>query len=506
MEYGIEYKQISRTNPAKVALSVKSEEKTVYLDQVDLSKENKREEFIDALLEKYQGLESAKNTISERLLEISAELLTTDESEDNEQQIETPLELSEKALAETDQELIEAAEKFLKRPELIELIIKHIELMGLVGERDLGLGLYLTFTSRLLPKPLASIVMGVSSSGKSYAISLTGKLFPPECVFNAHRITPTALSYLPKGSLIHRAVIAGERSRKQDDDQAEATRSLREMISDGVLRIMVTGKDEKGNLTTLHIEQPGPIAYAESTTLGLSEIFEEDKTRFIFFCCDESESQNKKIIERMAADSQLSITQEKFESIISLHYTVQRLLKPYNITVPFAGQLTTCLPVHRPECRRAFSHLLSLIKAVSLLHQFQREKTDDGNIIATLDDYAIVRKYLTQPIGRGLGVELTAGTAGLLDCIKSKYEYDDPFTARDLIEETGLGKIVYDRMKELRRHGDIKIKEPGAGNIAAKYCRNPYPTGAAGLELPDLKKSNYSILSGKAEANDEVLI
>jgi hypothetical protein len=69
-----------------------------------------------------------------------------------------------------------------------------------------------------------------------------------------------------------------------------------------------------------------------------------------------------------------------------------------------------------------------------------------------------------------------------------------------------LGKVVYDRIKELRRHGYVKIKEPGAGNIAAKYCRNQYPTEVAGLELPDLRKSDYSILSGKADANAEAFI
>ena len=76
----------------------------------------------------------------------------------------------------------------------------------------------------------------------------------------------------------------------------------------------------------------------------------------------------------------------------------------------------------------------------------------------------------------------------------------------DLKEKTGLGQVVYDRIKELRQHGYIKIEEPGAGNIAAKYCRNPYPTGVVGLELPDLKNSDCSNLSGKADANAEVLI
>jgi len=504
MEYQITYQNTSRTNPTRVALTVKSGEQVLYVDQIDLGKENKRTQFIDALVKKYEGLESERDNISEHLMKIADELLAPDKSEDDDQQIETPLQQSEKVLAETDEELIKLAEDFLKNPELAALTLKHIELLGLVGEKDLGLALYLTYTSRLLSKPLAAIVLGISSSGKSFSVSLVGKLFPPESVFNAHRITPAALQYLPPGSLIHRAVLAGERSRKQDDDQAEATRSLREMLSDGVLRILVTAKDQSGNHTTHHIEQPGPIAYAESTTLGMSEIFDEDKTRFLFLCCDESEAQSQRIIEKLATDSMSPAKREEIESIISLHHTVQRMLKPYNVVIPFANQLTSCIPAHKPECRRAFGHLLSLIRAVTLLHQYQREKTGDGGIIATLEDYEIVRQYLTTPIARGLGVELTAGTAGLLETIESEYELDDPFTANDLREKTGLGKIVYDRMKELRKHGYIKISEAGAGNVAAKYCRSPYPTGTTGLELPDLINT-CSVPTGKEDTNVEVL-
>lgn len=518
-----------KENTADDLKSLMSKAKTLFelcLDAVAEEPDNsdKRQQAIN-MLAKMGGIDRDINIekfyrilkpqgITKKTLQIEVEKVrkqsdkqkNADESEGNEQQTKTPLEKSKEALAKTDRELIEAAEKFLKMPELVELIIKHIELLGLVGERALGLALHLTFTSRLLSKPLAAIVLGTSSSGKSFAISQVGRFFPDESVLKAHRITPAALHYLPKGSLIHRAVIAGERSRIQEDTQAEATRALREMLSDQILRLIVTGKDDDGNPITLEIEQPGPIAYAESTTLGMSKIFDEDRTRSIFLGCDESEAQSQKIIERLATESQSPMRQEEIESIISLHHTAQRLLKPYVIVIPFAKQLTTCLPARKPECRRAFGYLLSLIKAVSLLHQYQREKTEDGNLIATLDDYEVVRQYLTQPIAIGLGVELTAGAARLLEVIESNYEIDDPFTAHDLKEETGLANVVYDRMAELRQHGYIKIKESGAGNIAAKYCRNPYPTGAAGLELPDLKKSDYSILSGKAETNDEVLI
>ena len=56
----------------------------------------------------------------------------------------------------------------------------------------------------------------------------------------ATSLTPNALYYKEPGSLIHRFVVAGERSRIQDDVHAEATRALREMQASGELTKTVT--------------------------------------------------------------------------------------------------------------------------------------------------------------------------------------------------------------------------------------------------------------------------
>jgi len=305
MEYEVSCRAVSKNNPALAALTFKYDDDILDMDRLDLSKANKREEIVGTLIEKYPALKPERDKISKRLMSLADELLDGESSEsENKDEVETPLERSKQELDQTKPELIAAAEAFLQEPNLVDLIVKHIEILGLVGEKSLGLAIYLVFVSRLLAKPLAVVVMGVSSSGKSFAISLIARLFPLEAVYNAHRIIPAALNYLPKGSLIHRAVIAGERSRKQDDDQAEVTRALREMLSDGVLRLLSVGKDAEGNMVTKHIEQPGPVAYAESTTLGISKIFDEDRTRFLFLCCNESESQSKRIIERIATEAE----------------------------------------------------------------------------------------------------------------------------------------------------------------------------------------------------------
>ena len=118
---------------------------------------------------------------------------------------------------------------------------------------------------RALERPLAGIVRGASSAGKNYIIARVASFFPPETKLEAHYLTPKSLFYLPDDALVHRFVIAGERPRSQDDEQADASKALREMISDGILRC-ITVEQIDGRLQTVECVKPGPIAYVESTT------------------------------------------------------------------------------------------------------------------------------------------------------------------------------------------------------------------------------------------------
>ena len=507
MKIEFTYRSISPSNPAKVALSVKNAEDRTLLEteQVDLSRKDKRESFVKKLVKDYPGLDA--DDLNEQLLKIANDLLTRPEEPDDETEepIETPLVLSEKALAETDAKLVEAAKDFLKAPRLVDYILGHIGHLGIVGERALSLALYLILTSRLLARPLAGAVLGTSSSGKSYSITIVAKLFPDEAVFRAHRLTPSALQYLPAGTLVNRAVVSGERSRNIEDEAAEATRALREMISDGELRIAVTGRDEEGNLKTHHITQPGPISYIESTTLGSGEIFDEDKTRFLFLCCDESEDQSRAVLTQLAAEASSPKQKDETESLIALHHTAQRLLKPREVIIPYAADLISAIPCRRPESRRAFGHLLNLIRACALMHQYQRREDDDGRILADVADYEIIREHLTEAIGRGLGVVLSAGAENLLEIIEGNFNLGDRFTANDLKEKSGLGKVIYDRLRELRQHHFVRIAEPGAGSVGAKYELNPMPEAGSGLELPPLKKTCTFSPGGNADTKSQVV-
>lgn len=82
----------------------------------------------------------------------------------------------EELLAAIPDNVRSAALAWLQSPVLMSFIAESIELCGVAGEQQTAMLVYLTGTSRLLEHPLAVIVQGPSSSGKSYVIDSVTRL------------------------------------------------------------------------------------------------------------------------------------------------------------------------------------------------------------------------------------------------------------------------------------------------------------------------------------------
>ena len=471
-------------NTGRITLTAKLGDKVLHTDKLDIASASARKRFAKELCRTRSGI--SREQVDEKLLAIAADVerARTRQEDPPDAESNEPLVQSRKALEATDGELIELATDFLRGPRLLEKTVRHIGLLGVAGEEDLALALYLIGTSRLLPDPLAGIVMGASSAGKSYVISQVEKLFPPEATLQAHRLSPRALQYMKAGTLIHRFIVAGERSRRQDDDAAEATRALREMIGDGKLSAVITVKGKSGPCETVEIHQDGPVAYVESTTLGIGQIFDEDRTRCLLLSSDESQSQTSAVVRQLAQAATGQGQGDTPDSVIALHHTAQRLLEARDVAIPFGETLGEDFPISRLEVRRTFGHMLTLVKAVALLHQYQRERDEQGRVIALESDYEVVRCRLAEPLGRSLGYELTAGARDLLAAL---LEWDGEFTV------SGVGaklqkpeSTVRGRIKELQSLGQVVKATEHQGRRPATYAIAEDRPPLTGLMLPEL--------------------
>lgn len=389
-------------------------------------------------------------------------------------------------LDRTPAEVRDSALEMLRDPNLIQRIVDDVAVMGVAGEREITATLYLIGTSRLLPQPCSGRVYGPTASGKSFQIEKVGELFPPEAVIHAKQMTSQALFHMPPGSLVHRFVIAGERSRLENDDSAETTRALREMISSGRLSKLMPVK--AGNeIITRQITQDGPIAFVESTSLSL--IFEEDANRCITMHTDERPAQTVRILHEVARTYSGAKQREVSDEIVARHHAAQRLLEPLSVVVPFAQQLAKLLAADRVEARRAIGHLLSLISACALLHQYQRDRNERGAVIATGVDYQIAHRLLDGPLALLLGQSPSPAAQRFAERLRTRIA-DNQFTTQQAAEgESVTNRAVRGWLVELAGVGEVEQVEPGRGARPAiwKFPNSTSPRSSA-AGLPSLER------------------
>lgn len=437
-------------------VTVKRGGELLLVDTVRLTREADRQKLLDRLLKLEPKL--SRDEVSQTLLQAAAQVAQQHAKDKEPPPPPDPLEA-------TPAEVRAEAEQLLHSPDLMRQVVRDFSAVGIAGERELAATLYLIGTSRLLDRPLAAIVQGPSSSGKSYVLERVSSLFPPEAVLIATDLTPQSLYYLKPGSLKHRWVIAGERRRIEEDETAEATRALREMLSAGRLSKLLPVKED-GRMQTVLIEQEGPIAYCETTTL--SHIFDEDANRCLLLNTDEREEQTRRVLEAAAVTAQGQAADPS--AVIARHHAMQRLLQPAAVIVPFAGVLANLIDSRRVEVRRAFPHLLAAIRASALLHQYQRQRDGQGRVVAARDDYELARYLLLAPLGRLIGGEVSAGAARLAERLQSWFGTEQTWTRKHVVQrDTYSRAAVQGWLSELSEAGIIETVEPAVGRKPATY-------------------------------------
>jgi hypothetical protein len=480
-KYVFEVEQIGDVNGearATITVSKDGEPAPLHVDTLNLYSSLSRNRFCKELCDRAHDAE-AGDEAGHELLAIAGRLKAAADRKGAAPRAETEL------LAAMPEDVRKDAEGMLLDPSLIQEIGDDIERMGVVGDRDVAMGVYLIGTSRLSPKPLAGIVKGASSSGKSHVISTTAKLFPSETKLEAHQISPTALYYLPEDALRHRFVVAGERPRNQSDDQANATKPLREMLSDGVLRYVVTQKvgDE---LIATPFEKRGPIAFVESTSA--STIFAEDANRCLILHADESPEQTARIISAAAARAAIHpIDAEAL--IVPVHHALQRMLKPLRVLIPFAPYLASSFPKQRVEARRAMPHLLNTIRSVALLRQFQKAVTD-GTISADAEDYRVALRIVRASIDQlrgGVGEQVKRVWAA----IEKNAEPDKDFTRLEVAKWAGMRPSDSNsRIRILIERGFLQETAEAKGNRPGRFKIDNDQIDSRHLDINGLEDSD----------------
>ena len=349
-----------------------------------------------------------------------------------------------------------AAMGLLRDPRLLERVLEDFEKCGVVGEETNKKIGYLAAVSRLLEKPLAIVVQSASSAGKSSLMEAVLDFVPEEQRENYTAMTGQALFYMGQKNLKHKILAISE---QQGADRASYPLKL--LQSEGVLKIASTGKDPvSGKLVTHDYEVEGPVMLFLTTTA--QDVDEELMNRAIALTVNEDREQTRAIHRRQreARTIQGHLLRRKRVKLISLHRNAQRLLRPITVVNNHdVGEF----PDHMMRARRDHNKLLTLIEAIALLHQHQREiKTfaDDGETLEYIEATEADVK-LAQVLADQVGLkpsldELRPQTRKLLalinEMVKAECEHSEiaasqyRFTRRTVREYTKWGDT------QLRQH------------------------------------------------------
>jgi DNA primase catalytic core len=265
----------------------------------------------------------------------------------------------------TDEEEAAALE-LLRDPRLLERVLEDFEKCGVVGEETNKRIAYLAAVSRLLEKPLAIVVQSASSAGKSSLMEAVLDFVPEEQRESYTAMTGQALFYMGQKNLKHK-ILAISEQRGAD----AASYPLKLLQSEGKLNIASTGKDPvSGKLVTHDYEVEGPVMLFLTTTAH--EVDEELLNRCIALTVNEDREQTRAIHRRQreARTIEGHLLRRKRAKLVRLHRNAQRLLRPIAVVNNHdVGEF----PDTMTRARRDHMKLLTLIDAIALLHQHQRE-------------------------------------------------------------------------------------------------------------------------------------
>ena len=362
---------------------------------------------------------------------------------------------------------------FLKKPGLLDRIVKDLEAMGYVGEEANKKVGYLITISRKLDNPLSGVIISRAAAGKSRLMEVLAELVPPEDLVSYTRITPQALYYAANRSLKNKLFVSGE-----DEGLLGSDYAMRELISSKKIRLAAPVKDvATGKMTTVEYEVEGPISLLFSTTRPA--IHYENATRCFTLTLDESAEQTERVMRFQLGRKSLEGFTRSLEGreLRRLHRNAQRLLRPLIIINPFADGLK--FSAQRIESRREHEKYLSLVEAIALLGQHQREikrlphnGREVDYIEVTREDIAEADRLMALAVGQD--AELSGPSRKLLDLVREMVERRaresevDPlavqFNRRDIREYTGWSdnqiKAHIKRLEELE-HLAVRAGERG---------------------------------------------
>jgi DNA primase catalytic core len=298
-----------------------------------------------------------------------------------------PVEVSTERSHELTAQEREDAVRYLKDPNLVQNLVSDIRRIGIVGEDSNALALYLFSLTRKSEKPISAVVFGDSSAGKSYLVNCICSLIPKEDLLILSSASPRSFEHASEAMLKHKFIVVQE---IEGMDEVEPI--IRIMQSEGRLSRLVPVKNEvTDKYESKHEDVECPACIITTTTRD--RVHPENSTRIFELYVNQTPEQTAEIhdLQRQRVTLEWAAKEREQADVKATHANAQRLIRNLKVVIPFSKHIS--FPQDPIRSRRDFDRFLSLIQAVALFRQFQKEvKRAEGGeeyIEAEIEDYRV---------------------------------------------------------------------------------------------------------------------
>jgi hypothetical protein len=379
-------------------------------------------------------------------------------------------------LQQSPEQLFEGCRTLAREQRILDRLRELLPTIGLVGEDENALLLYLAVTSRLLDNPVSVAVKGPSSGGKSWTVERVLQFFPDEAYHALSAISERALVY-SKIPLKHRILVIYEAAGMTGDFASYLIRSL---LSEGCVRYETVESTSEG-LTPRLIEREGPTGLIVTTTATM--LHPENETRLLSLTVRDSPAQTRDVLLSMADEDDAP------DVDIAPWLALQDWLAAgeSEVSIPYGKVLAQAIPPRAVRLRRDFRALLGLIRAHALIHQATREKDNRGRLIATVEDYAVVRELVDEVFSAGVGATVKVETRETVEAVAAlQGDHEDGVSLPAIATRLGLDKSVVSRRWRVAREGGYLVnREERRGRPARLVTGEPLPDETPILPIPE---------------------
>jgi len=403
-----------------------------------------------------------------------------------------------------EKECIKKTPKILSDPKLLINTVEEIQ-KEVAGEEDTIIAEIIIATTRLvkgaIPESKNFFLSDKTGIGKDHATKKTLEvIIPKDSNLHVTKMSNEAFTYWH----------ANEELWTWDDKVIHFEDITQSLLNTSTFKVMSSGgsravvvKDQK----TIEIPINGkPVMILTSHHANPED---EALRRFPIGSCDETIEQTTRIFEKI---SKKYTKRNDTEPDYVFRFAIKNL-KPYSVVIPFAELIQFFFPKDI-LMRTHYQRFLNYICASAVFHQYQREKTENDELIATPDDYMIARMVLIYTTSNPKMIPMSKEYRDLLNMLKENVE---KMTINEIVIKGDKSRDWYYRhlprlcetglLKTSKKYEEKANKEVKTYQYAPEENPNAIPTWLEiGKNLEDaLKKVEKGKENQENQENQEFL-